>query len=312
MHASENDMLLLYRNFGFTFSHVFDTQLAARMLGWKQVGLAAILENQFGIVSDKRMQRTNWGKRPLTPQQIAYAQMDTHYLLSLREKLIAELKGRHRWEEAQDAFAHLVQIDYSQRQTEERTFWHMKSTREVPLCPTGRLGSPMALAGRRGPPSGSPALQDRNRSDSGRGGQGAAKRPRCVGQLQGLSDNQVDRYGAALLRTVQEGRTRPQPRFPEAELRPENMLERPGLARYDALRKWRSEKAKLATWRPTSSCPTAPCSPSPSATQLLKRNCSRSRTWDRGRCAPMAQKSSPRCADASRNLPQRPLAPASA
>ena len=120
-------------------AHVFDTQLAARILGWKQVGLAAILENQFGIVSDKRMQRTNWGKRPLTPQQIAYAQMDTHYLLALREKLIAELKGRHRWEEAQDGFAHLSQIDYGQRQTEERTFWNMKSTREVPLAQLGVL-----------------------------------------------------------------------------------------------------------------------------------------------------------------------------
>jgi ribonuclease D len=84
MHAAENDMLLLYRNFGFTFPKIFDTQLAARILGWKQVGLAAILEAQFGLVSDKRMQRTNWGKRPLTAEQIAYAQMDTHYLPILR------------------------------------------------------------------------------------------------------------------------------------------------------------------------------------------------------------------------------------
>ena len=99
MHAAENDMLLLQRNFGFTFHRVFDTQLAARILGWKQVGLAAILEAQFGIVSDKRMQRTNWGKRPLTPEQITYAQMDTRYLL-LRELLIDELKQRKRWEEA--------------------------------------------------------------------------------------------------------------------------------------------------------------------------------------------------------------------
>ena len=87
MHAAENDMLLLYGNMGFTFTRVFDTQLPARILGWKQVGLAAILEEQFGVATDKRMQRTNWGKRPLTPEQIAYAQIDTHYLLPLRESL---------------------------------------------------------------------------------------------------------------------------------------------------------------------------------------------------------------------------------
>ncbi|MCB0050968.1 MAG: hypothetical protein KDE24_15655, partial [Caldilinea sp.] len=61
------------------------------ILGWKQVGLAAILEKNFGIVSDKRMQRTDWGKRPLTPQQITYAVMDTHYLLPLRDLLVDEL-----------------------------------------------------------------------------------------------------------------------------------------------------------------------------------------------------------------------------
>ncbi len=132
MHAAENDMLLLYRNFGFTFPKIFDTQLAARILGWKQVGLAAILEAQFGIVSDKRMQRTNWGKRPLTPEQIAYAQMDTHYLPVLRDRLIAELKERRRWEEALNAFAQLSRVDYSTRQVEERTFWSMKSVRDVP------------------------------------------------------------------------------------------------------------------------------------------------------------------------------------
>ena len=245
MHASENDMLLLYRNFGFTFGCVFDTQLAARILGWKQVGLAAILENQFGIVSDKRMQRTNWGKRPLTPQQIAYAQMDTHYLLALREKLITELKGRHRWEEAQDAFAHLAQIDYAQRQTEERTFWNMKSTREVPLTQLGVLETLWRWRedeARRQDRPPFKVVTDQILIEVAKTLPGDRA---ALGQVPGLSDNQDERYGAALLRAVQEGRTHPQPRFPEAELRPENALDRPGLARYDALRKWRSEKATV-------------------------------------------------------------------
>ncbi len=98
MHAAENDLLLLEREFGFSIANVFDTQLAARILGWQHAGLAAILEECFGAVSDKRMQRTNWSKRPLTPEQIAYAQMDTHYLFALRRKLAAELKAADRWE----------------------------------------------------------------------------------------------------------------------------------------------------------------------------------------------------------------------
>ena len=86
MHAAENDIFTLQRDFSFRFHHIFDTQLAARILGWQKVGLAKMLESNFGLISDKRMQRTNWGKRPLTPQQISYAQMDTHYLPALRAR----------------------------------------------------------------------------------------------------------------------------------------------------------------------------------------------------------------------------------
>jgi ribonuclease D len=59
MHAAANDISLLQREYGFTIRQVFDTQLAARILGWKQAGLAAILEEHFGVVSNKRMQRAN-------------------------------------------------------------------------------------------------------------------------------------------------------------------------------------------------------------------------------------------------------------
>jgi ribonuclease D len=244
MHAAENDMLLLYRNFGFTFPKIFDTQLAARILGWKQVGLAAILEAQFGIVSDKRMQRTNWGKRPLTAEQITYAQMDTHYLPVLRERLIVELKERKRWEEAQNAFAQLSRIDYSTRTVEERTFWSMKAVRDVP---GDRLNVLEALWQWR-----EAEARHQNRPPFKVAGDTvlielARRLPvdiSALHQIPDLSSNQIERYGAVLLRTVQEGQRQPQPHPPEYEARPEYMLDKAAMARFDALRKWRSETAR--------------------------------------------------------------------
>jgi ribonuclease D len=237
-------MLLLYRNFGFTFPKIFDTQLAARILGWKQVGLAAILEAQFGLVSDKRMQRTNWGKRPLTAEQIAYAQMDTHYLPILRERLIAELTERNRWDEARNAFAQLSRVDYSSRPVEERTFWSMKSVRDVP---TDRLNVLEALWQWR-----EAEARHQNRPPFKVVGDGVlvelAKRlPSHQNDLRHIPDlgaSQVDRYGAILLRTIHEGQGRPQPHPPEYEARPELMLDRTAMARFDALRKWRSDTAR--------------------------------------------------------------------
>jgi ribonuclease D len=244
MHAAENDMLLLYRNFGFTFPKIFDTQLAARILGWKQVGLAAILEAQFGIVSDKRMQRTNWGKRPLTPEQISYAQMDTHYLPVLRDRLIAELQGRRRWEEALNAFAQLSRIDYSTRPVEERTFWSMKSVRDVPA---DRLNVLEALWQWR-----EAEARHQNRPPFKVVGdlallEIAKQMPADQNALRHIPDlgaSQVERYGAVLLKTLMEGQRHPQPKPPEYEARPELMLDRAAMARFDALRKWRSETAR--------------------------------------------------------------------
>ena len=95
-HAAENDILMLKRDFGFGFANVFDTMLAARILGWKQVSLAALLAQHFDVTLDKHAQLTDWGHRPLDAAQLSYACLDTHYLLPLRDLLIAELRQRRR------------------------------------------------------------------------------------------------------------------------------------------------------------------------------------------------------------------------
>lgn len=250
MHAAENDLLLLEREFGFSIANVFDTQLAARILGWQHAGLAAILEECFGAVSDKRMQRTNWSKRPLTPEQIAYAQMDTHYLFALRRKLAAELKAADRWEEAQDAFALLVQTDYSEKEPPERNIWQMKETRSVPRKNTGVLEALWewreAEAQRRNVP---PFKVLRNRVLT----QLAESQPATEGELArtpGLGAGDVRRYGAQLLAAIAEGRKRPLPDLPAPTLRPEQMLDRKVLNRYDALRKWRTRTAEARNVAP--------------------------------------------------------------
>ena len=245
MHAADNDMLVLYRSYGFTFGRIFDTQLAARILGWNQVGLAAILEKYFGIVSDKRMQRTDWGKRPLTPQQITYAQMDTHYLLPLRDLLVAELEACGRWEEAQDAFATLVAANPAARAPEERTFWQMKAVRDATREQHGILEAlwqwreEVARTADRPPFK---VLNDAVLVDLVKL-QPATKT--ALEDVPGLSELQVRRYGDDLLRTIQLGRLRPLPPLPNGEGRPEHQLDKPAQFRYDALRRWRTETARV-------------------------------------------------------------------
>ena len=242
MHAAENDIIILQRDFGFQFSNVFDTQLAARILGWKQVGLAAILQELFGVTSDKNMQRTDWGQRPLNQKQIAYAQIDTRFLPALRLRLIAELQKTGHWEEAMEAFALLREVSY--QEPAPRTFWHMKHTREVPTAATNVLEALWlwreAEAQRRDwPPF--KIMTDAQLA------QLATTQPTAIDTLahmQGLGPKVAKQYGYQLLEAIHQGRQRPLPEPPEAILRPEQLVPKPVQNRFEALRHWRTAVAE--------------------------------------------------------------------
>jgi ribonuclease D len=93
-HAAEYDLICLKRDYHFEVNHLFDTMIAARILGLPEVGLGSLLQTRFGVVLDKRYQRANWGVRPLTTAMKAYAALDTHYLFNLRENLVLELEEK--------------------------------------------------------------------------------------------------------------------------------------------------------------------------------------------------------------------------
>ena len=241
-HAAENDVRLLERDFHFRCANVYDTQLAARILGRNGVGLAAILQDEFGVISDKSMQRTDWGRRPLTPQQMTYAQMDTHYLPVLRQRQIAALQEADRWEEAQEGFAALAELRYEQP-TQERTFWRMKQTREVGTADLGlleELWSWREITAERLDRPPFKVLGDTVL------GELTQRKPTSLAELAaipGFGDQQASRFGREVLEAVRLGRERPAPPFPEASVRPEQVLSASERARYDALRQWRTETA---------------------------------------------------------------------
>src|SRR5512147_3175156 len=101
-HAAEYDLICLRRDFDFEFASLFDTMHAARVLGYPAVGLDTLLNSKFKIQTDKRHQKANWAKRPLTTEQIHYARLDTHYLFDLRDVLEKELREKGRLEFARE------------------------------------------------------------------------------------------------------------------------------------------------------------------------------------------------------------------
>ena len=101
LHGSDYDLRLLRKTFDFTPTRIFDTMLAARLLGGLQIGLVNLVQHYLGVALEKGPQKADWARRPLTERMEAYARHDTHYLKPLSDLLRAELKakGRLEWHE---------------------------------------------------------------------------------------------------------------------------------------------------------------------------------------------------------------------
>ena len=132
LHASEYDLFGLWRDFGWRIEGLFDTMIAARSLGWKNLSLASILLNQYSIRIDKKFQLADWAKRPLTEDQLLYAQLDTHYLLSIRDVMVNQIIERDQWFEVYEEFDRVARV--SRRNPHKKSindFWKITGAQKL-------------------------------------------------------------------------------------------------------------------------------------------------------------------------------------
>ena len=99
MHGADYDMSLMLREWKMVPPVLFDTQIAAQLLGHERFGYASLVEQYFGVELSKSSQKADWGKRPLSPTMLEYARNDVRYLLPLAEAVESKLKelGRYDW-----------------------------------------------------------------------------------------------------------------------------------------------------------------------------------------------------------------------
>jgi ribonuclease D len=98
LHGADYDLRLLRRNMDFAPKRIFDSVIAARMIGIREFSYAALVKHYFDIELAKGSQKANWAQRPLSKKMEEYARNDTRYLLSLAERLESELESRGRIE----------------------------------------------------------------------------------------------------------------------------------------------------------------------------------------------------------------------
>lgn len=239
MHAADNDIRALRRDWDLRMVNVFDTMMAARALGWPHKGLGDILAAHFGCNTDKRWQRHDWSQRPLTAEAMSYARNDARWLPALRDiqrPLLAELD---RLDEVDHACDRLTRLEPRPRTFDEDAWARIDGARAlddagrsilVALC---RLRESLASKLDRAPYRvlGESVLLDL-----------AKRRPTTRAELvavRGVGGPIAHRHAPDVLACIAGAATQPPPPWPVRPPRPDRRL----AARLDALGRWRREHA---------------------------------------------------------------------
>lgn len=236
-HDADYDLRVLDRDYGFRARGLFDTRIAAQLVGEPAIGLAALLEKYAGVKLAKEHQKADWSQRPLSPGMLAYAAADTQHLLALRDVLEGRLRELGRFEWAAEEFARLEALRWT-GVAEGETDQHLRVKGAKGLPPRSlavfrelhRWREGLAERDDRAPfrVIGNDALLSVSRA-----------MPATIAELTGIKDlpgSLARRHGQALLDAVARARA-----LPEAEL---PRLPRPPRAPHDPGFDVRVEKLK--------------------------------------------------------------------
>ncbi|HSQ40778.1 MAG TPA: HRDC domain-containing protein [Fibrobacteraceae bacterium] len=132
LHGADYDLRMLQNTFGFAPQKVFDTMIAAKFLGEEHIGLAHLVQKQFGISLAKSNQKADWTIRPLPDGMRQYAILDTYFLADIEEELVKRLEAEGKLEWVEETCAHLLQQTQSEPFMESKEeAWRIRGSNKL-------------------------------------------------------------------------------------------------------------------------------------------------------------------------------------
>jgi len=131
LHGADYDVTTLKRDFGFRFASLFDTMIAARLIGKSELGLVAVVRDELQVTLTKTNQKDDWSRRPLTPQQEAYALADVTHLVELRARLAERLAAVSRLEWHQEECDAIAALEPLTRRRDADAYLAIKGARRL-------------------------------------------------------------------------------------------------------------------------------------------------------------------------------------
>ena len=130
--GADYDLRILKKSFGFRpKTPIFDTMLAAQVLGYEKIGLAGLVERFFGISMSKAGQKADWSKRPLSARQLTYASDDTKYLETIADALTEDLKKLNRVGWHRECCERVVKTSGLPDRNAEKEAWRVKGSSKL-------------------------------------------------------------------------------------------------------------------------------------------------------------------------------------
>lgn len=131
--GADFDLRVLKKSFGFRPKRpIFDTMLAAQVLGYEQIGLAALVERFFGVVMSKAGQKADWSRRPLPERLLTYASDDTRYLEPIADALTERLQRLNRIAWHRECCERVVNASGFPGRSKEQEAWRVKGSSALP------------------------------------------------------------------------------------------------------------------------------------------------------------------------------------
>lgn len=237
-HAAEYDLICLKRDYNFEFNNIFDTMIASRILGKKELGLGSILAKEFNIQLEKRYQRANWGQRPLPEHLLNYASLDSHYLLALRNRLHAELSANQLLPLANEDFRRLCQVNGVNGQNKSQDFWRINGSHDLHPQKAAVLRELCKYRDQIARAMDRPLFKVFNDNTLLMLAEKCPAHLNGLEKIPGMTQGQIKRHGPALLKIIQSG-LKTKPIHPNHSPRPNDQY----LSRLEKLRAWRKGTA---------------------------------------------------------------------
>jgi ribonuclease D len=254
-HDADYDLRLLEREFGIRATRLFDTRIAAQLLDEPGIGLAALLEKYQGVTLDKRFQRADWSRRPLSEDMLRYAATDTRHLLALRDLLADKLAiaGRTSW--AAEEFALLEDVRWGPAEDEEPAWVRLKGAKALKPRELAVLRELHAWRDEQAKRLDRAAFRVLNNEPMLAMARAMPTDLEALQTIPGIGTETIARRGPQLLAAIERGRALPDGKLPRLE-RPPRRAPDPVLeARIERLKALRNRLAPTLGLQPGVLCP---------------------------------------------------------